>query len=212
MVYQLSKRAIDIGLSSILLVLGLPFLILIAMVIKIDSEGPVLVEESTRVGKDGSVFRMYKFRTMIKNAHQEIKANPKYAQLIANWKKNSFKLDRDPRITRVGKWLRRFSVDEFPQLVNVIRGEMSLVGPRALYPEELEMQKKLHSDLIPLLKKVTLVKPGVSGVWQVSGRSSLPIRTRIRIDADYATKPSLATDLKVILKTVPAVIFGKGAQ
>lgn len=170
------------------------------------------MEVSHRVGKDGKLFRMYKFRTMVANAHEEIKRNPQYKKLMEKWKKNSFKLDRDPRITRIGRFLRRYSIDEFPQLLNVLKGEMSLVGPRALYPEELEMQKKLHSDLVPLLEEVTKVKPGASGVWQVSGRSEISFRERAAMDADYAKNPSLLTDLKVIFKTLPAIISGKGAQ
>ena len=172
----------------------------------------MFVEVSDRVGKGGQTFRMYKFRTMIKDAHRQIKSNPKYQRLASRWEKNSFKLKRDPRITSVGRLMRRFSVDEFPQLINILKGEMSLVGPRALYPEELTMQKKLHSDLVPLLAKVVKVKPGASGVWQVSGRSEIPFRERVRIDAGYASKPSLLVDIKVIIKTIPAIIGGRGAQ
>ncbi|MDP2671590.1 MAG: sugar transferase [bacterium] len=210
--YKFLKRTIDLVLSSLVLVATSPFLVLTSILIKFDSEGPVFVEVSHRVGKDGKLFRMYKFRTMVANAHEEIKRNPQYKKLMEKWKKNSFKLDRDPRITRIGRFLRRYSIDEFPQLLNVLKGEMSLVGPRALYPEELEMQKKLHSDLVPLLEEVTKVKPGASGVWQVSGRSEISFRERAAMDADYAKNPSLLTDLKVIFKTLPAIISGKGAQ
>lgn len=210
--YSSIKRTVDIVVASCLLVVTSPILLLSALAIKLDSQGPILVELSDRVGKDGKNFRMYKFRTMIKNAHQEIKENPKFKELKNKWKENSFKVDADPRITRVGRILRRFSIDEFPQLINVLQGNMSMVGPRALYPEELEMQKKLHSDLVPLLERVVQVKPGASGVWQVSGRSQVSFRSRVAIDAQYADKPSLKTDIKVLIMTIPAILLGKGAQ
>lgn len=212
MVYPFLKRTLDLLLASLALIVILPFLLLVALAIKIDSIGPIFVEQSDRVGKNGKRFRMYKFRTMIKSAHKQIKTNPKYRAVVGSWKKNSFKLENDPRITRVGRFLRRFSIDEFPQLVNVLKGEMSLVGPRALYPEEMAMQRRLHSDLVVLLDKVTKVKPGASGVWQVSGRSALTFRERVKIDADYAANPSFWTDLKVIVKTPFAILGGKGAR
>jgi lipopolysaccharide/colanic/teichoic acid biosynthesis glycosyltransferase len=212
MVYQIFKRALDLVGASFLLIVLSPLLLVSAIAIKIDSKGPIFVEASNRVGKNGKIFRMYKFRTMIPNAHRQIKNNPKFKKIMGEWKKGSFKLDNDPRITTVGRVLRRFSVDEFPQFLNIIKGEMSLVGPRALYPEELTMQKKLHSDLAPQLEQVIKVKPGASGVWQVSGRSTIPFRKRVQIDAEYAKNPSLITDLVVLAKTVPAVLLGKGAQ
>jgi len=212
MVYQFTKRSLDLLGAAFLLFCLSPVLLAAAIAIKIDSKGPIFVEASSRVGKDGKVFRMFKFRTMIRNAHEEMKSNPKFKKFLRDWKKGSFKVENDPRITEVGRFLRRFSVDEFPQLLNVIKGEMSLVGPRALYPEELAMQKKMHSDLVPLLEKVVKVKPGASGVWQVSGRSTIPFRGRVKIDAEYASNPSLTTDLIVLAKTVPAILLGKGAQ
>ncbi|OGY29026.1 MAG: hypothetical protein A3F35_02685 [Candidatus Woykebacteria bacterium RIFCSPHIGHO2_12_FULL_45_10] len=212
MLYLFVKRILDLLLAILALIILSPFLLLVALAVKIDSAGAVFVEDSDRVGKGGKSFRMYKFRTMIKSAHKQIKTNPKYKGLVGSWEKNSFKLEKDPRITRVGRFLRRFSIDEFPQLLNVIKGDMSLVGPRALYPEEMKMQRKLHSDLVPFLDLVTHVKPGASGVWQVSGRSALSFRERVKIDAEYAKGPTLLTDLAVILKTPFAILGGKGAR
>lgn len=212
MVVDFVKRTIDLVLASLVIVVLFPLWLLIALLIKIDSPGPIFVEVSDRVGLFGKPFRMYKFRTMVRDAHQKIKSEPQYKNLREEWKKNSFKLDSDPRITAVGRILRRFSLDEFPQLINVLKGEMSLVGPRALYPEEFEMQKKNHSDLEHLFDEIIKVRPGASGVWQVSGRSDLPFSERIIIDASYAKNPSLITYLKVVAKTPFAIIFGRGAQ
>lgn len=209
--YRFLKRIIDIFSSLFLLVLFLPVSILTALAIKLDSKGPVLADVPERVGEKGRLFKMYKFRSMIVNAHHLLRNHKKYRKLYEEYKKSSFKLKKDPRITRVGRFIRKHSIDEIPQLINVLKGEMSLVGPRAYYPDELENQQKKYPHTQKLVKKVLSIKPGVTGLWQVSGRSEINFDKRIAIDADYVDHMSLWQDLKIILKTPWVMISGKGA-
>jgi len=210
--YESLKRGIDIFGASLGIIVFSPIFILTALSIKLDSRGPVFVEESSRVGKDGRVFRMYKFRSMIANAHVKIKKDPAFRELYKKYEKNSFKLDKDPRVTRVGGFIRRTSLDELPQFLNVLVGNMSLVGPRALYPEELAARKNDHSHLQDEIHESLKAKPGITGPWQVSGRAELSFKDRVRLDADYAKKKSIIYDFLIMIKTIPAVIKGKGAQ
>jgi lipopolysaccharide/colanic/teichoic acid biosynthesis glycosyltransferase len=206
MVYSFLKRTLDvIGAGSGLIIFS-PILLTAAVIIKLTSEGPLLVEASSRVGENGKVFRMYKFRSMIKDAHNLIRTDPKFAALYEQYKKNSFKLESDPRITPVGRVLRSTSIDEFPQFINVLKGDMSLVGPRAFYPDELEENKELYPRTKPWIDQALRAKPGITGLWQVSGRSKIGFEKRIEIDASYAKSRSLALDLKILLKT-PLVVF-----
>ena len=142
MFYDIIKRTLDIVLTSILIVFFLPIWIIVPLLIKLDSLGSVFADTPKRVGKGGKLFRMYKFRSMIQNAHRLLRTDPKFRKLYEKYKKNSYKLKYDPRVTRVGRFLRRFSLDEAPQFINVLRGEMSLVGPRAYYRDELAKQQK----------------------------------------------------------------------
>ncbi|MCL5783788.1 MAG: sugar transferase [Patescibacteria group bacterium] len=206
--YEYFKRSIDI-IGSIIGIIALsPVMLIAAIFIKLDSPGPIFAETPMRVGKDGKLFRMYKFRSMYINALEILEKNPK---LMEEYKKNSYKLINDPRITRVGKIIRKFSIDEFPQLFNILRGEMSLVGPRAYYPFELEEQQKKYPQCQKFVKIIMNAKPGATGVWQVSGRSGINFDKRVEIDAKYVQKRSISYDFWIILKTVPAVISGKGA-
>lgn len=205
------KPAFDFILALILLIFFLPLSIIVALLIELDSEGPILADVPERVGKDGRLFKMYKFRSMIIDAHRLLRNDVKFKKLYQEYKKGSFKLRNDPRVTRVGKFIRKHSIDEIPQLVNVLKGEMSVVGPRAYYPDELDDQVKKYPQTKKLLKKVLSVKPGITGLWQVSGRSEINFDKRVTIDAEYVDKMSLWLDLKIILKTPWVMITGKGA-
>jgi len=211
-VYFFLKRLIDIVLGSILLVVLSPVMLLTAIAIKLDSKGPVLADIPPRVGKDGKLFRLYKFRSMIVNAHQLLRTDPKFKALYEEYKKNSFKLKEDPRVTRVGKFIRRYSIDELPQFVNVLKGEMSIVGPRPYYPDELEEQQRVYPHTKKYVKEALTVKPGITGLWQVSGRSDVNFDERIKLDAEYARKKSLLLDIIILLKSPWAVLSGKGAR
>lgn len=184
---------------------------MVALAIKLDSVGPILADTPMRVGKNGKLFRMYKFRSMIANAHDILRTDPKFKSLYEEYKRSNFKLTKDPRITMVGKFIRKYSLDELPQLVNVLKGEMSLVGPRAYYPDELDQQQKNFPESQKFVKIILSGKPGVTGLWQVTGRSEIDFEKRVRMDAIYVSKKSIFHDLWIILKTFPAVISGKGA-
>ena len=205
------KRWLDIFLAVILIIIFLPVTVLAAMAIKLSSKGPIFADVPERVGDRGRLFKMYKFRSMVENAHYLLRHDDKFRELYEEYKKGSFKLKEDPRITPVGKFIRKHSIDEIPQLINVIRGEMSLVGPRAYYPDELASQQKKYPQTQALVKKVLSVRPGITGLWQVSGRSDINFDKRIAIDAQYVDNMSLWQDLKIIAKTPWAMISGKGA-
>ncbi len=205
------KRVFDIICSSILLILFMPVIILVSIAIKFDSKGPILADTPERVGKNGKLFKMYKFRSMIENAHELLRENPKFAKLYQDYKKGSYKLRDDPRITKVGRFIRKHSLDEVPQFFNVLKGEMSLVGPRAYYPDELREQQKRYPRTKDDVEIVLSVKPGVTGYWQVSGRSEINFDKRIKMDAEYVRKRSLIYDLIIVLKSPWAMISGKGA-
>lgn len=213
MFYDIAKRAIDLIMATLLLIVFFPLLILIAIVIKLDSPGPVFADIPMRVGKNGKPFRIYKFRSMIVGAHHLMKTDPKFRQLYKRYQRNSYKISlrEDPRITRVGFFLRRFSLDEVPQLFNVLRGEMSLVGPRAYYPDELKKQQQAYPKSKKHIKKILQAKPGITGYWQVTGRSEINFDRRVKMDADYVRRHSILEDIIIILKTPWAMISGKGA-
>lgn len=206
--YDFFKRLVDFIGSILALFILSPCLILVAIAIKLDSAGPILADTPMRAGKGGKLFKIYKFRSMVENAQQILDNNPK---LLAEYKKNSYKILNDPRITMIGKLLRRFSIDELPQLFNICRGEMSLVGPRAYYPYELEEQQEKFPDSRKFVKIILSGKPGVTGLWQVSGRSEINFDKRVEMDAEYVKRRSLLYDFWIMLKTIPAVISGRGA-
>ncbi len=209
--YLFAKRAMDIVSSIFLLIFFSPVIIIIAIAIKLDSKGPILADTPQRVGKNGKPFKMYKFRSMVENAHQMLRDDPQYSKLYNAYKKGSYKLKDDPRITAVGRFIRKHSLDEIPQALNILKGEMSLVGPRAYYPDELKNQQKKYPQTIDSVKIVLSVKPGVTGYWQVSGRSEINFDKRIKMDASYVKKRSLLYDLLIILKTPWAMVTGRGA-
>jgi Undecaprenyl-phosphate galactose phosphotransferase WbaP len=197
------KRFMDIVIVIAGGILLLPFFLLIALIVKINSPGPVLYKHK-RLGKNGKPFYAYKFRTMVNNAEQKLKeiieADP---QLKIEWEK-THKLQKDPRITGFGKILRRTSIDEFPQLINILKGEMSLVGPRPIVTEEVA---KYGDDY----NRIFSNKPGLTGMWQVSGRSDANYYDRISYDTYYLQNWSIWLDLWILFKTFGVVFFGKGA-
>ncbi len=205
------KRLIDIVGSFLLLILFLPIIIPTAIAIKLNSPGPVLADVPERVGYGGGSFKMLKFRSMVINAHHLLRTDPRFKSLYEEYKKGSYKLKKDPRITSVGRFIRKHSFDEIPQLINVLMGDMSLVGPRAYYPDELENQQKKYPHTQKLVDRVLSIKPGITGLWQVTGRSEINFDKRIAIDAKYVDKISLIEDLKIILKTPLVMISGRGA-
>ena len=169
------------------------------MLIKIDSKGPVFFEQK-RMTKDCRIFYMYKFRTMYVDAEKRLKDLMKYNEADGPL----FKMKNDPRITRVGRLLRKFSIDELPQIINVLKGELSLVGPRPPIPSEVEKYDEWE------MKRMN-VKQGITGLWQISGRSDLSFEEMARLDLYYIQNWSIEMDIKILLKTIPIVLFGKGA-
>lgn len=193
------KRCVDIAVSSVVLILLLPLFVIIALLIKLSTQGPVFYV-SRRSGKRGRVFGMYKFRSMVKDAEEQREALSEKSEV----KGPIFKIRRDPRLTRVGKILRKYSLDELPQLINVIKGDMSLVGPR---PFPVEESNKIEYEHIPRLN----ISPGITGLAQVKGRSNLKFNQWMRWDIWYIENWSLGLDAKIIIWTIPVVLKGKGA-
>lgn len=209
MSFDAIKRLMDIFLALLLGVLFFPVSLLVALAIKIESpQGPVLANTPLRVGKDGRLFRTFKFRSMIPNAVHYLKTHP---ELLEQYRKGSFKLHDDPRVTKVGRFIRKFSLDEVPQFINVLRGDMSLIGPRPYYADELEEQQKKYPGTKDLVKDALSVRPGITGIWQVSGRSHINFDKRIEMDAHYAMQKNLWYDLKILLRTPLVMLSGKGA-
>ena len=210
--YETSKRFLDAVGSFILILVFSPVIVITSVLIKLTSPGPVLADVPDRVGKKGKLFRFYKFRSMIPNAHDLLKTDPRFKKAYEEQQKGgNYKIQKDPRITKVGGFIRKYSVDEIPQFFNVLRGEMSIVGPRPYYPEELKVQQEKFPQTKLLVKEMLTVKPGITGFWQVSGRSDVSFDKRIEMDAYYARKKSLVLDFLILLKTPWAMISGKGA-
>ena len=202
---------LDILFSLALIALFSPIILVVAIAIKLGSKGPILADTPERVGKNGKLFEMYKFRSMIENAHEILRENPKFSNLFNEYKRGSYKLKDDPRITKVGHFIRKHSLDEVPQFFNVLKGDMSLVGPRAYYTDELRDQQKKYPQTRDSVKIVLSIKPGITGYWQVSGRSEINFDKRIAMDATYVRKRSIIYDLWIILKTPWVIVSGQGA-
>lgn len=209
--YEVTKRILDVIFCLLLIAVFFIVGVIIAIAIRFDSQGPVFADTPQRVGKGGKSFKMYKFRSMIENAHELLRHDPELIKLYDKYKKESYKLKDDPRITRVGHFIRKHSLDELPQLFNILKGDMSLVGPRAYYPDELREQQKKYPATRESVKIVLSIRPGLTGYWQVSGRSGINFDKRIEMDASYVKKRSIAYDLWIIFKTPWAMISGKGA-
>lgn len=195
------KRALDISVSLLLLALSLPVITLAALLIKITSPGSVLFKQK-RIGLNGRMFTLYKFRTMIEDAH----ARREEVAHLNEMTGPAFKVRVDPRVTPIGRWLRRFSLDELPQLWNVLKGDMSMVGPRPPIPEEVASYHRWHRRRLSM-------KPGLTCLWQISGRNEIQDFDRwMKLDLQYIDNWSPRLDLKILLKTIPAVLSGKGAS
>ncbi len=198
--YRYFKRFIDIVCSlvgCVILAILYPF---IALAIKLNSPGPVVYRRKV-LGKNGRSFEAYKFRSMVANAEQLLLKNARLKRQFDE----SYKLKDDPRITTVGNFIRKTSIDEFPQLINVLKGEMSLIGPRMIAPDELPRYGEWGEERLT-------VKPGLTGLWQVSGRQETKYEDRIKFDIYYVRNLSFGIDLKILLKTIPVVIGMKGAH
>jgi len=195
-----AKRFLDITVSLVALILISPLLILVAILIRLESKGSVIFQQ-TRIGLNGVPFTMLKFRSMSCDAQSQraaLEQNNEMSSYV------TFKIKRDPRITRIGALIRKTSIDELPQLINVIKGDMSLVGPRP--PLSSEVNKYSRADRSRLA-----VVPGITCLWQISGRSEIPFEQQVKLDIQYIEKQSMWFDLFILLKTIPAVIKARGA-
>jgi lipopolysaccharide/colanic/teichoic acid biosynthesis glycosyltransferase len=194
------KRAFDLVISGAALLILSPLFLLIALLIKLEDGGPAIFAQ-TRVGRHGREFKMFKFRSMCLNAEARLKE-----LLQQNEHKDgvTFKIKNDPRLTRIGRWLRKFSFDELPQFYNVWRGDMSIVGPRPPLPREVELYT-------PADRRRLAVKPGITCFWQVGGRAEIDFSGQVQLDVRYIECQSFLVDVKILAQTVPAVISGKGA-
>ncbi len=199
-VYFAVKRALDIVAALLALIVCAPVMLVVAALIWLEDGGPVIFSRRV-IGEQGRMFTMYKFRTMCERAEDLLQQD---AELLAEYQRQRFKLRSDPRVTRLGRTLRKYSLDELPQLVNILAGQMSLVGPRCVPPVEVEQFGEVAALRV-------WVKPGLSGLWQVSGRSDTTYAERIRLDREYVESCSLALDLSILLRTLPAVARGAGA-
>jgi len=215
MLYRIGKRILDIIVALIAIIVFSLVMFVIAIAIYICSPGSIFVEINNRIGKGGKVFRMYKFRSMIYNAHDwnyHLERHPEWKPLYEKWKKiGKLPVNEDPRIHKVGRFIRKTDLDELSEFFNVLLGSMSVVGPRGMYPDELERYKKEYPEIIPYVDDVLTVKPGITGVWQISGRNSMSIPDRFKLDAKYAREKNLLTDIKVIIKTPLVMLSRKGA-
>ena len=212
---SISSRIFDIFFAILFLLIFSPVYCLIYLLIKFDGTGgPVLLRSPNRIKMGGKVFRMFKFRYRVPDAHSRMRKGEYGRSLLDKWKKNGGKLDytEDPRITSVGMILRRTDLDEIPQLFNVIMGDMSLVGPRPYIEDEISKYKKQFPDLSDSFDDILSVRPGITGLWQVSGRNSLPLKDRIGLDAKCARKKSLFFDIWILLRTPYVVLTRKGAM
>lgn len=209
------KRILDVVTALVLAVLFLPFWLIIPLMIFTEDLisylkgkggfGQILYTQP-RVGKNSRPFKILKFRSMIADADDLLWKDPKYQNLREEYKKQDWKLENDPRVTRVGRLLRKLSIDEFPQVFNVLAGDMSVVGPRAYRPHELVIQQKKYPETKKLIEIALRAKPGITGLWQVSGRNDVPFDKRISIDAEYAKRRSLTEDLWILIKTPKAML------
>ncbi|WP_058555825.1 sugar transferase [Thiohalocapsa sp. ML1] len=196
----LLKRLFDIVASAVLLVLLMPVFVGVALAIRLESPGAILFRQ-TRVGRWGKLFTMWKFRSMYADAEARKAALMAQNEMAGGV---TFKMKNDPRVTRVGRFIRKTSIDELPQLWNVLLGDMSLVGPRPPVPAEVDEYSLSDRRRLEVI-------PGITCIWQISGRSEIPFDQQVELDVQYIESQSFWTDLKILLKTVPALLFGTGA-
>jgi lipopolysaccharide/colanic/teichoic acid biosynthesis glycosyltransferase len=205
--YIISKRILDLIVALTLSILFLPAWIIVPIAIYLDSGRPIFFKHK-RVGLGGREFYLWKFRSMVKNADQILHQNNN--QLLQKFKQDDWKIkaEEDPRITKLGRFLRAFTIDEYPQLWNVLKGEMSMVGPRAYLREELEEQTTRYPTTRRYIKEIISIKPGITGPWQVSGRNEIPFAQRAKLDSLYSRRQSIWQDIMILLKT-PQAMFSK---
>ena len=204
----MTKRALDVLLSGLAMLVLSPALAVIALLVRRSSPGPIFFVQE-RIGKNGIPFKFYKFRTMVHNSDDAI--HRQFAAMFINGgsdteKKDSgkvFKMTNDPRVTAIGRWLRKTSLDELPQLWNILKGEMTIVGPRPPIAYELDHYLPWHHERLR-------VTPGLTGLWQVSGRSNVPFEEMVRLDIHYINSWTILEDVRIILKTIPVVLRGSG--
>ena len=203
--YRFTKRFVDIiaGIVGVILLIPITLVVEIIRIIKKENDGPLFYTQ-LRIGKNGKQFKMYKFRSMCMNADERLKEYLQENEEARKEYKKYKKLKCDPRITKVGKVLRATSLDEFPQLINVLKGDMSLVGPRPYLPREQNEMGEYYAH-------ITKVKPGITGPWQIRGRSKITFEDRLKMDFEYANKGSLKRDIKILFKTFSKVIDKDGA-
>lgn len=203
--YKILKRIVDIigALFGIIMLVPMTIGIYIANLI-VGDNGPIFYSQN-RIGKDGKIFKMYKFRSMVMGADEKLEKYLEENEEARKEYKINKKLKNDPRVTKIGKFIRKTSIDEFPQFVNVLKGDMSLVGPRPYLPREIEDMGKAYPY-------ITAVKPGVTGLWQVSGRNDVTFKDRLDLDMEYFEKKSLLFEIKILFWTVSSVVCKKGAK
>jgi len=205
MSYDQKKRILDLVVATILIIAFLPFWIIIPILIFFDSGWPVIFTHK-RVGKDDIDFELYKFRSMVLNADEIL--HQKNHKLLRQFKNGDWKIAAkdDPRITPLGRFLRSFTIDEFPQLFNVLVGQMSMVGPRAYVRKELEEQSRKYPETKQYIPHILSVKPGITGPWQTSGRNEIPFDKRAKMDAQYAKNKNITQDILILLRTPKAML------
>jgi lipopolysaccharide/colanic/teichoic acid biosynthesis glycosyltransferase len=205
---QFAKRTLDIIISALGIILLAPLFIILWLAIRLDSPGPAIFQQR-RVGRSEKLFTCLKFRTLYHDATEEVHRQAlrrlRAGERLSDDPKSPYKQTNDSRVTRFGHWLRRTSLDELPQLINVLRGEMSIVGPRPAIPYELEYYQEWHHERHD-------VKPGITGPWQVVGRGRLKLEEMLELDVEYVKTWSIWTDLKLIALTIPSVVRGDGAR
>lgn len=197
--YLIVKRICDIVLASLILMLTFPLFVLISVLVRLDSRGPVFFKRRV-IGKNGCYFDMFKFRSMVEDAEQILEQSEELKKEYYV----SAKLKVDPRITRLGRFLRKTSLDELPQLINILLGTMTFVGPRPIADDEVELYG-------PALERFKTVTPGITGLWQTCGRSETSYETRVEMDMHYIDKRCLLLDLWIVISTIPAVLLKRGA-
>ncbi len=202
--YSITKRLFDIICSLIGLILSSPLFIIMGLLIRVEDGGTPIFKQD-RIGKNGKIFKCYKFRSMVKNADEILFRTLEMDKIVAAEYKKNKKLKNDPRITKVGKFMRKTSIDELPQLINVLKGDMSLIGNRPYLPREKEDMGEYYQDIIKS-------RPGITGYWQTSGRSELDFEERLKLESYYSNHMSLKMDIKIFFLTFYVVLFGKGAE
>ena len=207
MTYDQKTRVMDILVAVALIIIFSPLFIIVPILIFIDSGWPVIFTHK-RVGKGGEDFELFKFRSMVLNADEIL--HHKNHKLLQQFKQGDWKIAAkdDPRITPLGRFLRSFTIDEFPQLFNVLKGQMSMVGPRAYVRKELEEQSKKYPETKKYIPYILSVKPGITGPWQTSGRNEIPFYKRAEMDSEYAAKKNIKNDILILLRT-PKAMFSK---